>query len=363
MFVLQHSLTATYAAAGQSQLDLRRFLQTADGMPLHLTCIDLKLLVDITPHAGNDTPGSELSTLIDRIVLKDCLSNDVVNIRGRHLRTLVKAARGWAHADPAALTAGGDQTTLTIPFSIPFHGDEGGILGFREFVDCIQPMDRFRETVMLIYWANGIASGATINSASLHVSFRLLPLPEVVQGADIRWTYIDHADDPTVEFPVNGIAYHTAIIQNSDLDHVDYTVLSVDEFSYLSQVNGWQLVSAWNEACCEDVGQHELITAPQFMPVIYQDKRYSVQGAITFPGNKMIVRTTNTHGATQDLGMVQIHDSMDLAGKLAGRTGTVYQLATAHYPKFAKKNFSGVEAQKASRLVRMLGRKMIRTRR
>jgi hypothetical protein len=360
MFPMVQEFNQAYVANTIGSINLRRLKNTADAMPLHVACIDIQIKAVVTPDAQDDEPGVNLFNILSRIVLRDVLGNELVNNRARELRLLIKAATGWIHDDPAAIVAAGDQDIFYAYLRIPFHGKEDGIAGYTEFSDCVQPVDRIRETEMELHFGGNPFTYATLDSAEVRVSFGTYPYRSVIQGADIRYSFLDHADAQVLEFPVRGRVMHTAIIGNDDESHADFTLVSVNEYGYLSNVLPRQLAQRWNEAVARENQHHIAPDDPQFLPIVYVDRRFSIQGAIAFTGGVLRVETTNTNADLNRLLQLEVHDTEDLTRKLMKRSGTVYQLAGKAKAMAAKKNLAGVNPGTAYRLARVLPYKLQR---
>jgi hypothetical protein len=378
MFPLVTNLQSpAYVAGATHQIQTDRLLSTIDGMPNHIVALDLKLLANVTP-GESDVASWHLFDIIDTITIRDVLANVILRLRGRYLRELLWASKGWLDHE-GVLQGSGQAANLIARACIPFHGGRGGVAGFTRYRDCWLPVDRIRGIDIEVTWkAAPEINDATLNSAALYISARCLPYPKVVVGADVRYSFTDEADGQSFDVPLTGVSFHTVAICNIDRDHSDYTNIHIPDYSYLSNVAPWQLVDGWNHSTCIDPEQHASLdtadvmscgghgltfTAPEFLPLIYQDARYSIQGAISFPRGRMRVEATNTNATTQELGMVQIHDTRDLVRKLMGRKSTVFELATKAKAMYEKKNTGSVQsgnAAKAAQLNVLLGYELSR---
>lgn len=351
------------AGGGNVSVDLRPLLPTAHQMPLHITSIDLKLHLTLTGDAANDEPGENFCRVLDRLELVDINSNTVVRLQGHHFDQLMKAVRGWRYPTPADGPQGDAEASHYWYANIPFHGGPNGVAGYAEFKDLIQPVDRFRETNLEVFFNAGALSFSTLNSATLYISFNCGPYKEVVQGADIRYGYMTHSDAQRFELPVNGKSVHTAILAVDDLDGSDVTVVNCEQFSFLNNVQLWQLVSSWNAMNADSPSEFIAHAAPEFVPLIWQDKRGSVQQTIGFPGQKAFFDVTNTIGEDVDLCWAQIHNTKRLADKLMGRAGTAFENKRYRKAGFAKKNGAGMargSRAAAERMESMLPQKLVR---
>ena len=364
MYPMTQWLLGTWAANGQSNFDIRRLRSTVDGLPNHIVCIDGKLAITMTADASNDTPGEELFEVIERLRLTDVLAQDIVNIPGHMLRTGMKAATGIIPDDPADVPAGGGAGVVRYCyFKIPFHGSENGLLGMQKHQDAWLPVDRIREGTLLVDWSDTQpwdADHGTVTAATLELSFGCIPYSEIILGSDIRFRDFTHEDAQLINWPVMGQVFHTAAIINKDYDHSDYDSFTVDLYGYLSNVQREQLVMRWNEGCAHDAAQYEAPVATHgFVPVVYQDKNYSIQGTLGFPSGKMLVQTVNTNADNQELFNAEIFDGIELARRLYGRSGTVFAGTKSQKPLYSAKNRGKVFDMKSSRLDILLGRKML----
>jgi len=347
------------AGGGNVSVDLRRLLSTIHQMPVHMTAIELKLVISATPHANTAEPGGNFANILDRIEVLDINSNMMVRMQGWHCDALVKAATGWRYPTPADIPGdGGDASTYYWQARIPFHGGPGGVAGYSEFKDCIQPIDRFRETSMEIYFDAGAFDNAALDAAVLHVSFTGGPYKAVNQGADIRYGYMVHHDAQRFELPINGKAVQTAALLPHDRDCSDVTAVTIEQFSYMNNVLPWQLYQAWNSNVAQAPAQFLLHLVPEFLPLIFQERRGSIQQAIGFPGQKAFMDITNTIGTTSDLCWVQVHNTKRLADKLLGRAGTCYQDKRLRKAKFSKKN--GKNNASMARMEALLPQELVR---
>jgi len=364
MRALVTSLQSPARVAGATQdIPTDRLLSVVDGLPNHIFRMDCKLYVQYTPHATNDDGGEELYRLIANLTIRDIASNVILKLTGDDLRDVLHAVQGWRYADPADITGGEAQATDLVHFSIPFHGGPGGVQGFREFKDNWLPVDRIRGISIEIEWASDAAHGmdATIDDAKLYISCQCVPYPAVIVGSDVRYSYLGGVPDAQqVEFPQTGLSFLYAGIHNaSDRDHSDYTVVNCPDFNMLNNVSLWQLLDAWNACLAREQAMELSDTAPDFLPIMFQDRRYSVLGAMTFPQGKARVDVTNTNAATQRLCMAQVHDTYELARQLAGTRSTVFQARRSAKPIYEKKNRGSVAPRKANVLNRLLGYKLV----
>lgn len=260
----------------------------------------------------------------------------------------MKLCRGWQHDDPADLP-GNDSGSLTrtLEFSIPFHGRHGGVLGSRAYDDYWLPVDRIRGVPIEVEWAPAAVfdNAGDITDAVLYINPVLMPYRSVVVGADIRWHYLDMAPSAAVHMPLRGKALHSAgIMANTgEYSHpaATWTQFSLEEFSFLSRVTLPQLVGAWNSRCAQCVPEHEPIADPQFIPIVFQDKRGSVTGLPMFPLGRVELNVTSTETETWEMIMAEVFDTQDLAQKLMGRPQTVFQGARRAVAKYSEKNQPG----------------------
>lgn len=341
--------------------DLRPLRQTIHNMPVHFSAIDLRLEATITPHATEDEPGTNVPNILDRITLRDILNNVMVNLRGHHCHTWMRQVRGWRYPDIGTIAAAGQQEVHKLLMEIPFRGGHGGVVGYKEFFDCVQPIDRIREQSLEVVFNAGALANATLDAATLYVQFRSFPYVSVIQGADIRYNYILHPDAQRIELPITGLAVLDAGICNTDLSHGDYDDIYSEQFSYMANVGREQLIGAWNGMVADAPAQFESVLTPAFIPLIFQDRRGSVQGSIGYPGQKAFFDLTQTHAASQDLVYLQVHNTKRLADNLMSKAGTLYEEHNYRKPQFAKKNESGVamgDQKKANRLGAMLSQKL-----
>jgi len=198
----------------------------------------------------------------------------------------------------------------------------------------------------------------------MYISFVTLPYREPILGADLRYSFIDvGAAERTLDFPVKGTAIHTAILTNVDRNLATYTDFTVDELQFLSQAQLWQLTAGWNNGTALDVAQHETITAPEFVPIVFQGRSYNITGVVPFPTGRMQLQVTSTNALLQELVVAELFDSRDMAEKFKGRPMTVFAntgFAKADYSKKNQPTPSGAGAAPAvaARLNRLLPQKM-----
>jgi hypothetical protein len=348
------------AGGGNVSVDLRKLLPTAHQMPLHVTAVELKLVATITPHATEDEPGTNICRILDRIELYDIDSETIVRLQGHHVDQLVKCATGWRYADPGTIVAAGQADDFTWQGRIPFHGGPAGLAGFQDFKDVILPVDRIRETNMEIYFNAAALANATLGAVTLYVSFTCGPYSSVMLGADVRYGYMTHSDAQRIELPTTGKAVHTAALCVDDLDASDITVVNVDQFSYLNNVQLWQLIHAWNSMVAFSPSEHVAIGSPEFAPLIFQDRRGSIQQSLGFPGQKALMDVTNTVGEDMDLCWVQVHNTKRKADKLIGRAGTAFEDKRLRKAQFSKKNGPTMNQTVGKRLETLLPQKLVK---
>ena len=119
-----------WVAGATQQIETDRLPSVADGMPLHIACIDCEICLNVTDDDDTEEPGVNLIDCLDQLVIRDILGNEIVRLSGRHLQMLIKMGTDWRHADPAALPGTGSGALVrSIQFRIPFHGGAGGIGG------------------------------------------------------------------------------------------------------------------------------------------------------------------------------------------------------------------------------------------
>lgn len=367
--LVKHLQSPAWAAGATQQILTDRIPATLTGMASHVVRMDIKVVLSVEDSSAVAVPGADLWDAINLFTFRDVLSNTIIRLRGRHLRTIIKAVKGWRHADPAALP-GTDSGTLErmLECSIPFHGLPGGVAGFESYKDMLLPVDRFRTVPIEVEWSAATPAtwvDASINSATMYISFVCLPYREPVMGADLRYSFIDiGAAERTLDFPVKGTAIHTAIITNTGRNLGTYTDFTVDELQYLSQAQLWQITAAWNNGTALDVAQHEVITAPEFAPIVFQGRSYNVTGVVPFPTGRMQLQVTSTNALLQELVVAELFDSRELAEKFKGRPMTVFASTAFAKADYAKKNQprvgGGTAAPVAARLNRLLPQKMRR---
>lgn len=352
------------AGGGQATADVRQTLHLADRTILHLARIDLRLKLTITAaeEAGDD-PGAQLCQVLDEFLLRDINGDDVVRLGGNDLRTFIKQCQGWRYADPAAVVAGSGAQTRDVLLTIPFHGASNGLLGYTKFTDLIQPMDRFRETVLTATFNWGAIANGTVTAAILDVTMRTVPYRHLIQGADVRYGYINLPDQQTIEVPQVGLALHTIGMVNLDRTHADYATVTVPEYSMYSNVEREQLVMGWNAHAACSADQHEAIGACEFLPLLYQSRFGSPQWSMRFAGQKAIFRTLNTNATVQRLAYCQLWDTEELVKRLRDRGGTIYNEVRGMKAQYGSKNRANVsrgDAGVANRLDRVLPQKLYR---
>jgi len=338
-----------WVAGATQQIPIDRLPSVADGMPLHVSCIDCEICLTVTDDDDTEEPGINLIDCLENLRIRDILGNEIVNLRGRHLQMLIKMATGWRHADPAALPGTDDGShTRSIQFRIPFHGGPGGILSMRKFKDAWLTVDRIRGVPVELTWSAAAypTSGAVITNAVLTMSFKMVPYKTPVVGSDIRYSYIDQANvaNGPLEFPIKGQAVHTAGVMRPDRAHGGgvWTNFTVNQFGFLSQSTLFQQVEGWNEGSALDVAQMEPIAAPVFgVPVVYQDRRFDITGVVTFQMGRLVCQSVHTEPDPLELMMLEVYDTRDLALKLMGRPQTVFQGARYTVADYAAKNQPG----------------------
>jgi hypothetical protein len=360
MLSLQAALTATWGAAATSYVDLSPLFQLIDGAPAHLTRINCKVVLTVTPHSSNATPGALLFDAINRLVLRDIKTNVMIDLSGHQLRTFMKVVQGWRYDDPADLVADSGSQDVVIEFSIPYHGGDGGVLGFPKYDDCIQPMDRIRQTNLEVVW--GIAAlgtdQGTITAGTAYFTFDAVPRPSVIQGVDIRYLRQSHADSQQLDVSLKGQAFHTVAVTMDDRDHSDLTVVTIKDYNVLHLVGGYQLLQAWNSESGHSVGQMETITTGEFMPILFQQRPGNVLGLIQFSGRRALVDTANTIGEELELGTAQLFSTRELAAEMLGTNGTVYEGQRSYRPMYARGNRGGhMGAKKLALLDSLLAQK------
>ena len=350
------------AGGGQATADVRQTLHLADRTILHLARVDLRLKLTITPHETNDDTGNTLCRVLTEFLMRDINGDDVIRLSGNDLRTFIKTCQGWRYADPTTIAGGGAQTTRDVLLTVPFHGASKGLLGYQKFTDLIQPMDRFRETVLTANF-NFAALNGTVDAAILEVTLRTVPYRHLIQGADVRYGFVDLPDQQTIEVPQVGLSLHTIAMVNTDQNHADYATVTVPEYSLYSNVQREQLVMGWNAHCATSPDQHEGIGEPEFLPLLYQSRFGSPQWSMRFAGQKAIFRTVNTNATLQRLGYCQLWDTEELVKRLRDRGGTIYNEVNAMKSQYASKNRSRVASGDqgvANRMDRMLSQKLYR---
>lgn len=353
--LIAHFQTPAWAANATQEIRTDRLPSTLDGMPAHIVSIDCKLALTITDSSESGGQGWDIYNTISRLRIRDVLGNEILHLRGRHLRALMKQVRGWRHPDPTDLPAtGSGSLTRVLEFQVPFHGEDGGILGSMEYDDYWLPVDRIRGVPIEVQWSAadyGTAGDAEVTDATLYMNFVLKPYKTVVVGADVRWGFLDQAASAALHVPLKGKALHSLGVMIQDLDHTDFTDFTIQDFAYMNRANLWQLVSAWNTRCALDVAQFEAIADPEFIPVIFQDRRDAVTGLVMFPLGRLELQTTTTATEAFELMTCEIFDTQDLCRKLMGRPQTVFQGANLAVPKYAKKNQPGRNGRGANQRV------------
>jgi len=353
------------AGGGQATADVRQTLHLADRTILHLARVDLRLKLTITPDTTEDIPGEDLCQVLQEFLMRDINGDDVVRLSGSDLRTFIKVCQGWRYADPADVPHAEvpESTTRDVLLTVPFHGASKGLLGYQKFTDLIQPMDRFRETVLTANFNFDAIADGEITAAVLDVTLRTVPYRHLIQGADVRYGFMILPDQQTIEVPQVGLSLHTIAVCNEDYSHADYATVTVPEYSMYSNVQREQLVMGWNAHCATSPDQHEGIAAPEFFPLWYQSRFGSPQWTARFAGQKAIFRTVNTNADDQRLCYAQVWDSEELVKRLRDRGGTIYNEVNAMKAQYGSKNRARVasgDSAVANRMDRMLSQKLYR---
>jgi hypothetical protein len=318
--------TLAWAASGSGSLNFERVPPQLAGAMCHISAIDFKLAVTITAHATNDTPGDEIIRAIDTLRLLDRFGDVVLDLKGHQLRTVLKACTGFVgggvYGDPAAVDGGSDPGEVRYCyFRIPFHGAIGGLLGVRGYSDLLQPVDRFTEGRIDVTWGTATPfeedDTGTITAATLYPSVELDVRREIIQGMDVRWRRGSVGDAQQINVSIMGEGLHTLAITNPDLDHSDYTVVTVRELVHAINVRPDSLVQSWNAECALDVAQMENPLLNQFLPIVFPRAEGKLLGAIPYRKGRLELELTNTNATDQEYGMVEFYNSAILAEKMA----------------------------------------------
>ena len=361
-YALQENLIAVWAASTTDRVETNELQQLADGLPLHIAAIDLLLKVTVTADAANDDPGQELWNVLQRLTITDIKSNEIVDLRGRQIPRMQHLVTGWRYANVAAIAAGSGAGNIRyLRACIPFHGGVGGVAGFKEFSDAIQPVDRIRGKTIGVQWAAANVMGANqgvFTAAELKISFRLVPMPEVIQGADIRYLFEDHNDAQRLQISAPDAHVFALAIANEDWAHDDYTELTIREHGLLSLVAPWQTLDGFNATLAVDQDNHLVNTSGDFLPLVWQ-QRQSALKAVKFNGQIVIV-TTNTNGADQELLIAAVYDTKKLAATLKGTSATAYEHVNQFKAMAAKKNQGSMSRGKRQMADRLFGLKLMR---
>jgi hypothetical protein len=296
----------------------------------------------------------------------------VVDLYGHQLRTHLKAITGsvggGAYADPAVISSGSGSVTRRCYFRIPFHGGHGGVLGYRGFEDLLQPCDRFREAdPIVIDWGSATpfeaASTGTITAATLELSAVIEPLSDLIQGVDLRHIRGRQGDDQLIRVPLNGIRVHTVALTNTDLDHSDYTVVTVRPISYLTNKRPRALIAAWNGfAGLRAMADQENPRVGEFLPIVWPHRKGKLLNCKGFAEGTLEVELTNTHATTQYFSHAQVFNTSRLASLGLRTQGTIYWGRRLVKPRYSSKNQASVEANKGAFLEALLPQKLVRPR-
>jgi hypothetical protein len=354
----QEDLIGTWAASGRSQIDTDQLPQLIEGLPAHFPAIDLKLVVTVDDDDDTVTPGAALWDVIDQLVIVDIKSQEMVRLRGRHLARMQKLVTGSRFAYPANLpgTSAGS-LSRTLQARIPFHGGVGGITGFQKYIDPIQPIDRIRGKTITVNWGPAaLSTGATITAATLYLSFPIVPMKELIQGADIRYYFEDQADRQQYILSSREAYYVAMAVANEDRSHADYAEFNILERNLLSLVAPWQLVHSWNLDVCFDQAQYEAVADPEFIPLLWQ-QRQSALMTVRFL-RQITVRTTNTNADDSEWLFACIYPTQDLVHKLAQTQNTAYGGVKASKPMLSAKNIDSVGRARLAELQGLTAHKL-----
>ncbi len=352
MHIQKSHRNLTWAAGGSSQLFFDDLPQRVLNAWAHVHTIYLKLALTVTAHAANDTPGELVCRAIDQIIIKDRSGNPIYRLKGHMLRTAIKVLTGQTFKDPADLAGGsGTGNVMIAYFGLPFHGGPGGgILGAREELDFVQPCDRMKKGSMEIVWS-GAAIGTnqgTITAGTLYTSVDMVALPQPVQGADFRVDYTIHANAQTIDIPTSGLRTIMLCVCNPDLDHVDFTSLSMPEAQLMDTVLPQFRIQNFNRSCIKYQDQEVFTGAPEVLPLIFMSPRAGLVHSVGLGQGRARLDTTNTHGADIALAFCHIHSRRRLVEQFAqgAATGSLYSAVTKQQVMFSKKNVPGNQFKK-----------------
>lgn len=361
--------SVTWSAAGQTTIRFDRLPATVDGLPAHVARIDFELDIGIDDDPSNATPGDEIIRAISRLEVRDRLGNVIWNLQGHMLRTYLKMITGRvAYADPSDISAGtAGVVDRVVYFSLPFHGGHGGILGFRSYADLLQPCDRFREGgYMTVYWGSATpfeaSSTGTIDNATLYPSVVVEPRSDLIVGVDLRHTYYSHDDAQYIKVATKGLRMFALGLFNTDLDHSDYTSITVDVLRYLSAVRPQGLIADWNHSSAvEGQADYEDPATGEFLPIVYPKVRGKLLNTIGVGDGEFRVELTNSNGTTQYSALGAVYNTQRLAAQLLTLPSTVFTGRRMAKPRLELKAANrGMGARKAGILTALLAQKLTR---
>jgi hypothetical protein len=363
---------AAWSASGRSTIKLNRLPRLIAGGAAHIVGVEFKLVETITAGgAGVDTLGTYMVRAIDELKLTDSLGIEVIRIKGHQVRTLLKALtgrNGGGHADPADVAAaGGAGNSRTVRFFVPFVGEGGpvpnGVRGFRKWSDLIQPVDRFigENAELVISWGPAACFNAgTLTAATLTVTPFMLPMTEMVQGADLRLSYQTQGAGQRFDATLRGSKLLAALMTNPDLDHSDYTQLDMRD-SLLVRADPVERIAAFNAMSLHDATEYLSLTAPEFLPIVFP---YPGQGLTKVLGFKspaqLQLEVTTAHATDQWMALAEIHDRAQLVENLRGSGVGDYRRAMASTVKYANKNEATTGSKKRATMARLGAAKVIR---
>ena len=362
MRALHKAFEATWAAGGQVDIELDRIREYVGNTPNHLVGIEFKLAINATTANAETIYLQELWGALQNVVLTDIADIEVLRGNGQMLSQLMRCVRGDVEPDDGTHTGDGNADDFVIRARVPFCGGSEGIPGFA-FKDFIQPMSRFKDGLLHVdFSAADAITNVTINSATLYVSFEGLPYAPARQGMDIRYKQTTYPDGQKVIFPVHGEAVLAACVANADWDHSDYTVFTEPEMGYMTNVNLFQLVDAFNAACAGTRDDAYLVEAsPQIAPLVFPQRDLGANGLV-YPSSKWEWEITNTNQATHRIMWAEIHSMQGNGGLPALMTSKaegIYRGRIPAEPKFMDNNRQSVGGLRRRRLDAILSRELI----